>query len=78
MKLVSSSPHPMIVDFYPCARWGDKSIIKDKFLKILTFCGQTQSKQVLSRDEMEKEIDDRIKHNYTVEGFNEDPQFVSI
>lgn len=78
MKLVSSSPHPMIVDFYPCARFNDKSIIKDKFLKVLTFCGQTQSKKVISSEEMEQEVDERLKLNYTVEGFNEDPQFVSI
>ena len=41
---ISSSKGSMVLDFYPIKDWNN-NIIPDKFLRILTFRGQTQNKR---------------------------------
>ena len=43
MRLQSGS---MIVDFYPTKSWIDDVINEDKFLKVLTFSGETMKKKI--------------------------------
>jgi hypothetical protein len=74
MRLQSGS---MVVDFYPTKSWLDNNINSDKFLKILTFCGETQKKEVVSEKKMIAEIDSYLFHNYTAISNNTLPQYVS-
>ena len=74
MRLQSGS---MVVDFYPTKSWLTDNINSDKFLKILTFCGETQKKEVVSEKKMIEEIDSYLFHDYTAISNNTLPQYVS-
>ena len=78
MRLQSGS---MIVDFYPTKSWIDDVINEDKFLKVLTFRGQTIIKKVISTQDYINEVYDRI-HNFKYVDNNVDHsnlhQFVSL
>ena len=52
---ISSSKGAMVLDFYPIKDWND-NIIPDKFLRILSFMGQTQTKRVVSRETMTQDV----------------------
>ena len=72
MRLQSGS---MIVDFYPTKSWLDDEINEDKFLKVLTFSGETMKKKIVSHAEMIAEISSYLLHNYTAIANNTLPQY---
>tara|TARA_B100001250_G_scaffold378450_1_gene368292 strand:- start:330 stop:566 length:237 start_codon:yes stop_codon:yes gene_type:complete len=76
MRLQSSGNGSMIVDFYPTKSWIDSHIFEDKFLKVLTFSGETMVKKVVSHAEMIEEIGSYFLHDYTAISNNTLPQFI--
>jgi len=64
----------MVVDFYP-VKFADGTINSRQVLKIVTFMGGTQSKSMINKRDMEREVDSRVNgYGYEVTGFNEIPQ----
>ena len=45
----------MVLDFYPIKDWNGYTI-PDKFLRILTFRGQTQNKRIVSSAIMDEDV----------------------
>ena len=74
MRLQSGS---MVVDYYPTKSWIDDVINPDKFLKVLTFSGETMKKEVVTKDSMIDGINRRLARNYKVICNNTLPQYVS-
>ena len=69
----------MVLDFYPIKDWND-NIIPDKFLRILSFMGQTQTKRIVSQETMDEDVNSRVNdYDYVVRD-NEFrfPQYVSF
>ena len=69
----------MVLDFYPIKDWND-NIVEGKFLRILSFMGQTQTKRIVSQETMDDDVNIRVNdYNYVVRD-NEFrfPQYVSL
>ena len=68
----------MVLDFYPIKDWND-NIIPDKFLRILSFMGQTQTKRVVTKEVMDEDVNNRVNDYGYIVRDNEFrfPQFVS-
>ena len=63
---ISSKKGSMVLDFYPIKDWNN-NIIEGKFLRILSFMGQTQTKRIVNEAQMNEEILDRVSnYNYNV------------
>ena len=60
MELTSRDGN-MGVDFYPVKTWGNVNIT-DKFLRILTFNGVTQTKRIVSSFNMGDDILNRVNN----------------
>ena len=76
---ISSSKGSMVLDFYPIKDWNEY-IIPNKFLRILSFMGQTQTKRIVSQETMEEDVNSRVNdYDYVVRD-NEFrfPQYVSF
>ena len=63
----------MVVDFYP-VKFSDGTINSRQMLKVVTFMGGTQSKSMINKRDMEREVDSRLGYGYEVTAFNEIPQ----
>ena len=67
----------MLLDFYPIKGWDDISI-PGKFLRILTFRGETQTKRIVSSETMDSEVIDRVdNYGYNVTDYHTIPQYSS-
>ena len=69
----------MVLDFYPIKDWNE-NIIPNKFLRILSFMGQTQTKRIVSQETMDDDVNSRVNdYDYVVRD-NEFrfPQYVSF
>jgi hypothetical protein len=66
------------LDYYPIKNWSN-NIIPEKYLRILTFKGQTQTKRIVTQDKLDEEVRDRVdNYNYVITGNNDNlPQFHS-
>ena len=75
---ISSSKGSMVLDFYPIKDWNN-NIIPDKFLRILSFMGQTQTKRIVSKETMDEDVNNRVNdYDYVVRDSEfRFPQFVS-
>ena len=63
MQLTARS---IVLDYYPIKTWSN-NIIPEKYLRILSFKGQTQTKRIISEAQMNEEITDRVSnYNYNV------------
>ena len=63
MQLTARS---ICIDYYPIKTWSN-NIIPEKYLRILSFKGQTQTKRIISEEQMNEEILDRVtNYNYNV------------
>ena len=63
MQLTAKS---IVLDYYPIKN-GNSKVLPDKFLRILSFRGQTQTKRIISESQMNEEILDRVtNYNYNV------------
>ena len=68
----------MVLDFYPIKDWNNNTI-PDKFLRILTFRGQTQNKRIVSSAIMDEDVINRCdNHGYKVTDYHTIPQFSSL
>ena len=76
MQLTARS---IVLDYYPIKN-GNSKVLPDKFLRILTFRGQTQTKRIISEAQMNEEILDRVSnYNYNVtDNLLNLPQFHNI
>ena len=75
---ISSSKGSMVLDFYPIKDWNE-NIIPNKFLRILSFMGQTQTKRIVTKKTMDEDINNRINdYGYVVrDNLFRFPQYVS-
>ena len=75
---ISSSKGSMVLDFYPIKDWNE-NIIPNKFLRILSFMGQTQTKRIVTRETMNEDVNNRVNDYGYVVRYNElrFPQYVS-
>ena len=65
----------MVLDFYPIKDWSN-NIIPDKFLRILTFRGQTQNKRIVTSAIMDEDVINRVdNYGYKVTNYNTIPQY---
>ena len=63
MQLTAKS---IVLDYYPIKN-GNSNILPDKFLRILSFKGETQTKRIINESQMNEEILDRVtNYNYNV------------
>ena len=63
MQLTARS---IVLDYYPIKTWSN-NIIPEKYLRILTFKGQTQTKIIITEAQLNDEILDRVtNYNYHV------------
>ena len=72
---ISAKGGSMVLDFYPIKDWND-NIIPDKFLRILTFRGQTQNKRIVTSTIMDDDVINRVdNYGYKVTDYNTIPQY---
>jgi len=75
MQLTAKS---IVLDYYPIKTWSN-NIIPEKYLRILTFKGETQTKRIVTQDKLDEEVRDRVDNfNYRITGNKDNlPQFTS-
>ena len=75
MQLTAKS---IVLDYYPIKN-GNSNILPDKFLRILSFKGETQTKRIVNEAQMNEEILDRVSnYSYNVtDNHTNRPQFTS-
>ena len=75
---ISAKGGTIVLDYYPIKTWSN-NIIPDKFLRILTFKGQTQTKRIVSTQQLDEEVRDRVdNYSYNVtDNHTNRPQFHS-
>ena len=73
MQLTAKS---ICIDYYPIKTWSN-NIIPEKYLRILTFKGQTQTKRIITEAQLNEEILDRVtNYSYNVtDNHTNRPQF---
>ena len=73
MQLTARS---IVLDYYTIKTWSN-NIIPEKYLRILTFKGQTQTKRIISEAQLNEEILDRVSnYSYNVtDNHTNRPQF---
>ena len=76
MQLTARS---IVLDYYPIKTWSN-NIIPEKYLRILSFKGETQTKRIVNEAQMNEEILDRVSnYNYNVtDNLLNLPQFHNI
>ena len=76
---ISSKKGSMVLDFYPIKDYND-NIVEGKFLRILSFMGQTQTKRVVTKEVMDEDVNNRVNdYGYVVRDSEfRFPQFVSF
>ena len=75
MQLTAKS---ICIDYYPIKTWSN-NLIPEKYLRILTFKGETQTKRIVTQDKLDEEVRDRVDNfNYRITGNKDNlPQFHS-
>ena len=75
MQLTAKS---IVLDYYPIKTWNN-NIIPEKYLRILTFRGETQTKRIITEAQLNDEILDRVtNYSYNVtDNHTNRPQFHS-
>ena len=59
MQLTAQGGH-MVVDFYP-VKFATGEIHNRLILKVVTFCGKTQSKSYINKKDFQREVDSRVE-----------------
>ena len=74
MQLTSKDGN-MVVDFYP-VKFATGEIHNRLMLKVVTFCGKTQSKSYINKKDFSREVDSRTEgYGYQVTDESMLPQF---
>ena len=73
MQLTARS---ICIDYYPIKTWSN-NIIPEKYLRILSFKGQTQTKRIITEAQLNDEVLDRVSnYSYNVtDNHTNRPQF---
>ena len=76
---ISAKGGTIVLDYYPIKTWSN-NIIPDKYLRILTFKGQTQTKRIVSTQQLDEEVRDRVDNfTYRITGNKDNlPQFHNL
>ena len=76
---ISAKGGTIVLDYYPIKTWSN-NIIPDKFLRILTFKGETQTKRIVSTSQLDEEVRDRVDNfTYRITGNKDNlPQFHNL
>ena len=59
MTQITAKGGTIVLDYYPLKDWNN-NILPDKYLRILTFRGETQNKRYISEAQLDKEVRDRV------------------
>ena len=59
MTQITAKGGSVVLDYYPLKDW-DNNILPDKYLRILTFRGETQNKRYINEAQLDKEVRDRV------------------
>ena len=75
---ISAKGGTIVLDYYPIKTWSN-NIIPDKYLRILTFKGETQTKRIVTESQLDEEVRDRVdNYKYSITNNNDNlPQFHS-
>ena len=75
---ISAKGGTIVLDYYPIKTWNNV-IQPDKYLRILTFKGETQTKRIVSTSQLDEEVRDRVdNYSYSITGNKDNlPQFHS-
>ena len=75
---ISAKGGTIVLDYYPIKTWSN-NIIPDKYLRILSFKGETQTKRIVSTSQLDEEVRDRVdNYKYEITNNNDNlPQFHS-
>ena len=76
MQLTAKS---IVLDYYPIKTWSN-NIIPEKYLRILTFKGETQTKRIVNEAQLDEEVRDRVdNYKYEITNNNDNlPQYINI
>ena len=66
------------LEYYPIKDYSN-NIIPKKYLRVLTYNGQTQTKRIINEVQLDEEVRDRVdNYNYSITGNKDNlPQFHS-
>jgi len=75
---ISAKGGTIVLDYYPIKHWNNV-IQPDKYLRILSFKGETQTKRIVTESQLDEEVRDRVdNYTYSITGNNDNlPQFHS-
>ena len=63
---ISAKGGTIVLDYYPLKSW-QSNIFPEKYLRVLSFKGETQTKRIVTEEQMNEEILDRVSnYNYNV------------
>ena len=72
---ITANRGSMVLDYYPIKDWNDNRIV-DKFLRILSFRGETMTKRIVSSSQMDEDVISRTEdYGYKVTQYNTIPQY---
>ena len=75
---ISAKGGTIVLDYYPLKSW-QSNIFPEKYLRVLSFKGETQTKRIVSQDKLDEEVRDRVdNYQYSITGNNDNlPQFLT-
>ena len=75
---ISSKEGTVVLDYYPLKSWQSK-IFPEKYLRVLSFKGETQTKRLVTQEKLDEEVRDRVDNfSYSITGNNDNlPQFIT-
>ena len=76
MTQITAKGGTIVLDYYPLKDYNS-TIIPDKYLRILTFKGETQNKRYISEAQLDNEVKDRVDNfSYSItDNLERYPQF---
>ena len=76
MTQITAKGGTIVLDYYPLKDW-DNNILPDKYLRILSFAGETQNKRYISEAQLDEEVRDRVdNYRYSItDNLDNLPQF---
>ena len=77
MQITHNTNNTML-EYYPIKDYSN-NIIPKKYLRVLTYNGQTLNKRIVTQDKLDEEVRDRVdNYNYSITGNKDNlPQFHS-
>ena len=75
---ISAKGGTIVLDYYPLKSW-QSNIFPEKYLRVLSFKGETQTKRLVTQEKLDEEVRDRVdNYSYSITGNNDNlPQFIT-